>query len=159
MLSHRYGKCFHNKDGSSCNPEQFYHNDNEGSRDAVKTSLSSFHKFTFSLAKTFSWDYFTEKRYQALLGGSVPIVWNNHKSLDYLPDPDAALIVDWKQYDAIKASNRIQEMAANETLYQTIFEWKKRGLPADFVQKLFLSSDFVGCRICEYVAHKHHSRS
>ena len=73
--------------------------------------------------------------------------------------PLEGLVVDWKQYDAIEVSNRIQEMAANETLYETFFEWKKRGLRAGFVRKLFLSSDFVGCRICEYVAHKHHARS
>jgi hypothetical protein len=34
--------------------------------------------------------------------------------------------------------------------------WKDREtLPANFVRKLFLSSDFLICRICEHVAHNH----
>ena len=122
--------------------------------------LSSFHKFTFSLENTFSSDYFTEKRWQALFAASVPIVWDNHNSLDYLPDEDAALIVRHDKSDRELAKDIVQQLDyfnRNETAYQHFFEWKRRGLRASFVRKLFLSTDFLVCRICEYVA-RHHSR-
>lgn len=155
----RYGKCFNNRSGKAYEPEKFYFGDCEGTRDSVKTLLSSLHKFTFSLENTLSRDYFTEKRYQALLGGSVPIVWNNHNSMDYLPDPDAAFVIDPATADPVLLSKQIRAIAANESEYAKYFAWKKRGLRASFVRKLFLSTDFVACRLCEYVAqnkNQHH---
>jgi Glycosyltransferase family 10 (fucosyltransferase) C-term len=148
-----YSKCFANHDGKAYEPKQFYFGDCEGTRDSVKTLLSSLHKFTFSLENTLSRDYITEKRYQALLGRSVPIVWNNHNSLDYLPDPDAAVVVDPVATDPVELAKRLRADAADEARYAKYFEWKKRGLRADYVRRLFLSSDFQPCRICEFVAH------
>jgi Glycosyltransferase family 10 (fucosyltransferase) C-term len=148
-----YSQCFNNRDGKSYEPQEFYFGDSEGTRDSVKTLLSSLHKFTFSLENTLSRDYFTEKRYQALLARSVPIVWNNDNSLDFLPDPDAAVLVDPVATDPVALARQLRAVAANETEYAQFFAWKRRGLRADFVRRLFLSSDFQACRICEYVAH------
>jgi len=137
--------------------EYWFHNDcYEPTRDAGKTVLSSFHKFTFSLENTHSPDYFTEKRWQALFAGSVPIVWDNHNSLDSLPDSDAAIIVPHEgpvKHLAADVARKLVYFNENTTAYQQLFEWKKRGLKASFVRKLFLSTDFLVCRLCEYAAH------
>lgn len=152
----RYGSCFNNFQGSEkYYPKSFYFGDSEGTRDSTKTILSSLHKFTFSLENTFSRDYFTEKRYQALLAGSVPIVWTNDNSLDFLPDPDSSFLVDPNNINAREIAIQLRTIAANETAYNEFFAWKKRGLRASFVRVLFLSTDFLTCRYCEYAAFKH----
>lgn len=159
--------------------QTLFHGDCEATRDAGKTILSSYHKLTFTLENTLSQDYFTEKRWQALLAGSVPIVWNNHNSLDSLPDRDAALIVtppvppsQASRHNVINSKQDLQQQYhdaaqqlleqlryydTNETTYRNFFRWKERGLSAAFVRKLFLSTDHLVCRICEHVAH-HHTR-
>ena len=152
----RYGKCFHNHEGLGGNcstaPTLLY-GDCEATRDGTKTFLSSRHAFTFSMENTQSPDYFTEKRFQALLAGSVPIVWDNDNSVDFLPDADAALLVNAEQDTAQTVAQRIQDAASNQTQLDAFFAWKKRGLRPDFVRKLFLTTDYLVCRICEYMAH------
>ena len=167
----RYGSCLHNAelpshlkpyDDTACavrKKEHFFHSDCEATRDGTKALTASLHDFTFSLENTLSEDYFTEKRWQALLAGSVPIVWNNHNSEEFLPDPDSAILVDAVE---MKRSRHIVEArlmgdlayyAKNRTAYMEFFAWKSRGLTPTFVRKLFLSTDYLVCRICEFVAH------
>ena len=167
----RYGKCFHNAeppewlakyDGPPCSKrakEFFFHGDCEATRDGTKTVLSGLHDFTFALENTLSHDYFTEKRWEALLAGSVPIVWDNHNSLDSLPDPDSALLIrtsDGKSLPekAQQLTARLQYYQQNRTAYQEFFQWKERGLSHRFLRKLFLSNDYLICRICEFVAQR-----
>lgn len=168
-----YGACFHNANTTdlmgggwgSCQDKRilfFLHEDCEGHRDASKTVLASHHKFGFALENTWSPYYFTEKRWQVLLAASVPIVWDNHNSLQYLPDPDAALVVPANRSLLSKSAKEIAQQIhyyaqpEHEQEYlDRFFAWKKRGLRPDFVRKLFLSSDFVVCRMCKYMAHHH----
>ena len=166
----RYGSCLNNArrpdsvsgfDDKPCRDrwgggkDAFFHDDCEATRDGTKTVMSSMHRFTFSLENTLSEDYFTEKRWQALLGLSVPVVWDNHNSREMLPDPDAALLVDPSDRGA-RLAGKLREAAEDyDGEYMRYFNWKKRGLRPDFVRKLFLSTDFLYCRICEHVAHHH----
>jgi hypothetical protein len=162
----RYGKCHHNaevpkpisdhliKSCPASTEDQKFHNDCEATTDGTKTLLSSLHKFTFSLENTFSQNYFTEKRYQALWAGSVPIVFGNDNSREFLPDDDAAVIVGPTEEPAHLAQ-RLRNLTENYDQYQKLFSWKERGLRPEFVRKLFLSTDYLLCRVCEYVAHHH----
>ena len=168
----RYGRCSQNVktndimgggwDGSPREPQNLLHEDFEGHRDASKTVLVSHHKFGIALENTLSPYYFTEKRWQVLLAASVPIVWDNHNSLQYLPDPDAALVINTTDATTIDQATELAKLIhyyaqpQNENEYlERFFAWKKRGLRADFVRKLFMSSDFLLCRVCEYAAHHH----
>jgi len=168
----RYGSCLHNAelpshlkpyDDTACavrKKEHFFHSDCEATRDSTKTLSASLHDFTFSLENTLSEDYFTEKRWQALLAGSVPIVWNNHNSEEFLPDPDSAILVDAAEMEGSRHNDvearlmdDLAHYAKNRTAYMKFFAWKSRGLTPTFVRKLFLSTDYLVCRICEFVAH------
>ncbi|CAB9504443.1 expressed unknown protein [Seminavis robusta] len=172
----RYGKCFHNMNAKNLMGGGYWrgnansswsekmagliHKDQEGHRDASKVGLMSHHKFGFALENTLSPYYFTEKRWQVLIANSVPIVWNNHNSIQYLPDPDAALLVPvpLSKKHVQKLAQQIHYYAQPEheqEYLEKFFAWKHRGLRPDFVRKLFLSTDFLFCRICEYMAHHH----
>eukprot|EP00550_Attheya_septentrionalis_P005756 CAMPEP_0198283032 /NCGR_PEP_ID=MMETSP1449-20131203/2718_1 /TAXON_ID=420275 /ORGANISM="Attheya septentrionalis, Strain CCMP2084" /LENGTH=481 /DNA_ID=CAMNT_0043979487 /DNA_START=147 /DNA_END=1592 /DNA_ORIENTATION=- len=162
----RYGKCFHNAerpksiaehDGIPCKDmtkDMLFHNDCEATRDGTKTMLSSLHKFTFALENTFSEDYFTEKRWQVLFAGSVPIVFDNHNSRMFLPDDDAAVLVGTAEEPA-QLARRLRDLDTDYEEYSKLYLWKERGLRPEFVRKLFLSTDYLMCRICEHVAHHH----
>ncbi|CAB9513728.1 Alpha (1,3) fucosyltransferase [Seminavis robusta] len=188
----RYGRCFHNietddvmgggyrrdnitkpkkdeeesEESKEVRMADMIHKDQEAHRDASKVALMSHHKFGFALENTLSPYYFTEKRWQVLIADSVPIVWNNDNSIQYLPDPDAALLVTVpSQKNAEEVAQVAQEVAKELHYYaqpeheqeylEKFFAWKHRGLRPDFVRKLFLSTDFLFCRICEYMAHHH----
>lgn len=142
-------------DGNPCGsrpPEYFFHKDCEATRDGTKTILSSLHNYSFALENTLSKDYFTEKRWQVLLAGSVPLVWDNHNSRDSMPDEDAAVWVNKEDSGALELISRLEQYRSS---YDNFYRWKERGLRTGFLRKLFLSMDYLFCRICEYVAHHH----
>jgi hypothetical protein len=146
----RYGHCWHNKD-IEVEPDRknwFYH-DSEANRDGTKTLLVGQHPFAFALENTLSPHYITEKRYQALLAGSVPVVWENDDSLAHLPSKDAAVVVgpDTTPEDFVK------RLSAHRS------EWKTKGVSRYFVKTLFETTDYLPCRICEYVAHTKPNKS
>lgn len=146
MTIARYGKCWHNANIGTIEPPKpdWFYGDSQANRDGVKTLLARRHPYTFALENTISPGYVTEKRYQALLGGSVPIIWEG--SSEYLPDEDAAVRVhpnDTPEDVLVKL---------NERSYAERMAWKNRGIRREFVKTLFLSNDYLPCRICEYVA-------
>ena len=153
----RYGKCLHNVerppevapyDDTSCAdrpPGKFFHNDCEATRDGTKTVLSSYHNFTFALENTLSPDYITEKRWEALLAGSVPIVWDHDETRHAMPDSDAAV---WMP---LSGDPRLPDPGSYPGNW---FKWKERGLRTGFLRQLFLSKDYLFCRICEYAANQ-----
>jgi hypothetical protein len=140
----RYGKCWHNKDiAVEPTRDNWFYHDSQGNRDGTKTLLVGQHPFSFALENTLSPHYFTEKRYQALLAGSVPVVWGNDDSLEHLPSRDAAVVVA----PDTTAEEFVNRLSAHRS------DWKTKGVSRDFVKTLFESSDYLPCRICEYVAH------
>ena len=187
----RYGSCHHNAEEPTLTKnirqcEKPYHehwhlwshHDCEGTIYSTKTALSAFHKFTFALENAHSQDYISEKRWQAFLAGSVPIIWDNHNSLDSLPDASSAVVIqtptyqmhhnnDWGESlrkhllkDLPKHLISIFKYYKNEDndedYLERFFAWKKQQtLPVNFVRKMFLSADFLLCRICEHVANHH----
>lgn len=75
---------FHSEVEPQRKSDWFWH-DSEGNRDATKTKIATRYRVTASLENTKSEDYFTEKRYQALFANSIPLVFKNHNSADFLP--------------------------------------------------------------------------
>lgn len=142
----RYGQCFHNKQITvEPSRKNWFYNDSQANRDGTKTLLASLHPFSFSLENTLSPHYFTEKRYEALLAGSIPVVWGNDNSLQYLPDMNSAVVVSPRDNP-----HTLKHKLQNATQY---LEWKRSGISQRFVKTLFLTDDYLPCRICEYVGH------
>ena len=78
-----------------------------------------------------------------------------HGSSFLLPNCD---IVPHSNVNVAEFASLIHRLAQPEhySEYQKrFFAWKQRGLRPDFVRKLFQSSDFLTCRLCEYMAHHH----
>lgn len=144
------GDCFHNKDLIEVKEQDWYWGDSEAHRNSFKTELASWYKVTSSLENSFTADYFTEKRFQALLAGSIPLVFKNDNSRTYLPSPNAAIFVEDFEADPGKLLAHLQSLQQNEDLYLQYFEWKKRGITRQFANILFHGFTYLPCRICEY---------
>lgn len=90
---------------------------------------------------------------QALLGGSVPVVFGNDGSMEYLPGDDAALVVGVHGRGPDGLSRTIRRLADEPEEFARFFAWKRRGIRRSFAKALFLSRDYLACRLCEHVAH------
>ena len=150
----RYGKCWNNKNikNKEPSPANWYWGDSEGNRDTTKTDILTDYKFSFALENTESKDYFTEKRYQAFLGLSIPIVWKNNNSDKYTPGENSVIYPEDYDNDPKKLSEYLLKLSRDAQAYKKHLSWKKKGIRRDFVKLLFKKHDFVACRICERVS-------
>ena len=149
---HSYGHCWKNRDIQLFEPTQWYYGDSASNRNAVKTDISSCYMVTAALENTVEDDYVTEKLYEALVSGSVPLIWGT-KNLEYLPHPDAAIRVsDFASPQRLKAY--LNALAKNATFYYERHQkWKESGrIRTEFAQLLFRGDNFSPCRICEAVS-------
>jgi len=152
-----WGKCFNTHNVKTVEPtrENWYWNDSEGNRDTTKTDVMTRYPFNFALENTFSINYFTEKRYQVFAAGSVPIVFKNHNSIDYLPGgSESAVFPEDYGNSAAKFAEHIVAASKNWSLYSKYTAWKDQGINRNYVKLMFESSDFMACRICEYFANQ-----
>ena len=156
-----YGACWHNRNLAAFDPprSRWHYGDSEANRDSVKTDVSSCYKVTAALENTLEDDYVTEKLYQALVSGSVPLVWGR-KNLYYLPLPDAGILVsDFETTQELKAY--LHALAVNTTLYYERHQaWKEQGrISSEFASLLFRGDNFLPCRVCEALSAAHNSKN
>lgn len=150
----RYGKCWRNKDIKTIEPsrENWYWGDSQGNRDTTKTSVFTNYKFSFALENTKSQDYFTEKRYQSFLALTVPIVWKNDNSEQYIPGENSVIYPEDHGNDSTELAEYLLRLTTDDKTYQKHMAWKKKGIRREFVKTLFKKTDFMACRICEKVS-------
>lgn len=152
-LADGWGKCWNTRDIKRFEPpkERWHWEDSEGNRDTTKTDITARYKFTVSMENTFDEDYFTEKRYEALVSGSIPIIFRKPApgSETFLPHPNAAVYADdFATREAL--ADYIGMLDKNTTLYQAKHHsWKSDGVSREFVKILFHSSNYLPCRVCE----------
>ena len=150
----RYGKCWRNKDIKTIEPsrENWYWGDSQGNRDTTKTDVFTNYKFSFALENTKSQDYFTEKRYQSFLALTVPIVWKNDNSEQYIPGENSVIYPEDHGNDSTELAEYLLRLTTDDKTYQKHMAWKKKGIRREFVKTLFKKTDFMACRICEKVS-------
>jgi hypothetical protein len=151
-----YGKCWNNRKATDFEPDRpnWHWHDSEGNRDTTKTDIVSRYPFTASMENTFDVDYFTEKRFQALVAGSIPLVFREPapSSEQYLPHPRAAIFVEDHAKDPAQLAVLLKGLADNPERFAELQSWKREGVSRRFAKILFHSSDFLACRVCEAVA-------
>jgi hypothetical protein len=146
-----YGRCGHNAEFPR---ESLQGALNYMFRDLTqKVETARRFKFLCALENTFAAEYRTEKPAQALLVGTVPVVFRAQDDWQYyLPAANAAVFVDDFD-DPEDAARYIQRLHENDDEYLTMFEWKKRGVPVEYALHIAMNSNTVVCRLCEQVSH------
>ncbi|PNW69860.1 hypothetical protein CHLRE_18g749697v5 [Chlamydomonas reinhardtii] len=90
-----------------------------------KMELIRGYKFCVAMENSITKDYITEKLWQALEAGCVPVYLGPHNVADFLPDPDA--IIDYNRLGSPEALNKeLHRLATDRDAYEAKLAWKSR---------------------------------
>ena len=108
--------------------------------------------FALVAENTFEENYLTEKIYQPLKMGTVPIVMGNSSLYrHHLPDPNAAVFLDdFVSYEA--AARYLHTMVKDSNLWQKHLAWKERAFSEEFVTLASHSFATLPCDLCDKYA-------
>ncbi|TPX50003.1 hypothetical protein SeLEV6574_g01152 [Synchytrium endobioticum] len=121
---HQFGPCMNN-----ANPMQSTHRWNDKMVELQR------HKFTLAYENSHATDYVTEKLFQPLEVGSVPLVYGALNARDFVPKgpfPSAIFIEDFKTTKDL--ARYLKYLDSNDTAYEEYLEWKRHPLPTEFVR-------------------------
>jgi len=125
-----YGGCHRNRDG----------------REALKR-----YKFSLAFENSNEEDYVTEKFFQSLVAGAIPVVVGAPNIQDYAPAPNA--IIHIKTVDDIgSAAQTIKYLASNATAYNERLRWKFKGPSDSFKALVDMAAVHSSCRLCIHLA-------
>jgi hypothetical protein len=119
---HSFGKCLNNR----------VLREDRGYQTKLETLAR--YKFTLAFENSISRDYVTEKFFDALIAGSVPVYLGAENIKDFAPGEHCYLNVsDFRDPRAL--AEYLAHLAANESEYQSYLAWKKDPLKTVFLEK------------------------
>jgi len=109
------------------------------------------YKFYLAIENVQEPDYITEKLYQGLRSGSVPVYLGAPNIRDFLPLDSAVFIEDFPSLEALV--QYLNQANADEKLYNRHLAWKDLPFPGRFVNSAIEKPlDSVYCQICDHIA-------
>lgn len=135
---HSYGRAFRNRHLA----------DDCGRKTKLKTIEA--YKFTLAFENAIAKDYVTEKFYDPLIAGSVAVYLGAPNVEDFAPG-DRCFInaADWRSPEAL--SRYLVEVASDEHLYASYFEWKAKPFRPQFSRLVELTKEHSFIRLCRKV--------
>ncbi|KAM3291546.1 putative fucosyltransferase-like protein [Capsicum chacoense] len=129
-----YGSCHHNKGGRVDKVE------------ALK-------RYNFSLAfeNSNEEDYVTEKFFQSLVAGSIPVVVGAPNIQDFAPSPTSLLHIK-ELKDAESVAKTMKYLAENPIAYNASLRWKFEGPSDAFKALVDMAAVHSSCRLCIFLA-------
>ncbi|KFK39282.1 hypothetical protein AALP_AA3G224400 [Arabis alpina] len=129
-----YGSCHRNKDGRVGKVEALKH-----------------YKFSLAFENTNEEDYVTEKFFQSLVAGSVPVVVGAPNIEEFAPSPDSFLHIK-QMTDIEPVAKRMKYLADNPVAYNQTLRWKQDGPSDSFKALVDMAAVHSSCRLCIFVA-------
>jgi len=135
---HSYGKLFRNRSLDGDN----------GRWSRLETMKR--YKFTLAFENAIAMDYVTEKFYDPLIAGSVPI-YLGAPNIDNFAPGDHCFInaADWKSPEAL--ARYLLELAGDKSLYAEFFDWKEKPFRPRFSELIELVKEPAFVRLCKKV--------
>jgi hypothetical protein len=134
--------------------------DNNTPMPGPKQELIARHKFCVAMENSITKDYVTEKLWDALIAGCVPIYLGPPNARDFLPDPDAAIVYgagsNITTPEALMAE--LERLAGDRSAYERMMAWKKKTRVEEFApafQNLIHQIEFrpsMQCNFCQMIA-------
>ena len=116
---HSYGKVFRNRQVA----------DDKGQETKLKTIAA--YKFTLAFENAIAKDYVTEKFYDPLIAGSVPVYLGAPNIEEFAPGDHCFInAADWKSPAAL--ARYLVEVASDERPYASYFQWKAKPFRPQF---------------------------
>jgi hypothetical protein len=132
---HSYGRVFRNR-----------HVANDCGR-ATKLKILEGYKFTLALENAIGNDYVTEKFFDPLIAGSVPVYLGAPNIEDFAPGDHCFInAADWSSPEAL--ARHLIEVASDEQLYGSFFAWKTRPFRPQFSRLVELTHEHALARLC-----------
>jgi hypothetical protein len=120
------------------------------SSDGPREKVKRFRKYKFCIAYENAAEdgYATEKLYDALRSGCIPIYWGapDVKSIWHFAEQSVIFVDDYPTMDALV--DRVHQIAANKTLWESFFAWRQHPIPAPVMRQLFHGLGNIACRAC-----------
>ena len=138
---HSYGHCHHNKDEPASMAA--------ASKFQKKVDIGGEYHFWFTAENSNAESYVTEKIYDALDAGVVPVYFGAPNVDRFIPHPSAVIMAD--QYTPRDLAILLNETASDPSKYARYFEWKKKPFTEDFNRILRLASRTVQCRLAMHL--------
>lgn len=98
---------------------------------ATKLEVISTYKFGIGFENSIAQDYVTEKFFDPLLAGTVPVYLGAPNVEEYAPGPHA--FINASEFaDPRGLAEFLTELAGNEDAYRKYFKWRETGLSSEF---------------------------
>uniref|UniRef100_A0A2P2K0Q1 Fucosyltransferase n=1 Tax=Rhizophora mucronata TaxID=61149 RepID=A0A2P2K0Q1_RHIMU len=129
-----YGACHRNRDGRV---------------DKVETLKR--YKFSLAFENSNEEDYVTEKFFQSLVAGTIPVVVGAHNIEDFAPAPGSILHI--KQMEDVESvAKTMNYLAENPEAYNQSLRWKYDGPSDSFKALVDMAAVHSSCRLCIHLA-------
>jgi hypothetical protein len=123
-----------------------------------KTKLDAIARYRFCLAfeNSIETDYVTEKVYDCLIAGTVPIYLGAPNVADFVPGDSS--IINVRDYpDPSVLARHLTDLMHDEPAYQALFAWRRQPLPPRFVE-LTQPRDHPLCELLRIVRRRRHAQ-
>jgi len=140
LAVHSMGSCLNN------HPRPPKHNWQSTKTDALRP-----YKFYLAFENSAVDDYVTEKFFQALVAGAVPVVMGLENIADFAPAPNSFIHVsDFASPAAL--AEYLKFLDANDDAYYEYLAWKREGVSEQFERLLASTTGIhIACRICRWI--------
>ncbi|XP_060168241.1 glycoprotein 3-alpha-L-fucosyltransferase A-like [Lycium barbarum] len=128
-----YGSCHHNKDGK-----------------VDKVEALKRYKFSLAFENSNEEDYVTEKFFQSLVAGSIPVVVGAPNIQDFAPSPTSLLHIK-ELKDAESVAKTMKSLAENPIAYNESLRWKFEGPSDAFKALVDMAAVHSSCRLCIFL--------
>ncbi|KAJ4836334.1 putative fucosyltransferase-like protein [Turnera subulata] len=125
------------------------HRNRDGRVDKVETLKR--YKFSLAFENSNEEDYVTEKFFQSLVAGTIPVVVGAPNIQDFAPASDSILHI--KQIkDVGSVAKTMKYLAENPDAYNHSLRWKYEGPSDSFKALVDMSAAHSSCRLCIHLA-------
>ncbi|KAG8650878.1 hypothetical protein MANES_07G078000v8 [Manihot esculenta] len=129
-----YGDCHQNRDGNVDKVETLKH-----------------YKFSFAFENSNEEDYVTEKFFQSLVAGTIPVVVGAPNIQDFAPAPGSVLLI--KELEDVESiAKTMKYLAENPDAYNHSLRWKYEGPSDSFKALVDMAAVHSSCRLCIHLA-------
>jgi alpha-1,3-fucosyltransferase 10 len=145
---HSYGKCLQNREEPEMPEDPAW--PKIAQRRARKVKVLSHYKFYLAFENDAVDDYVSEKVFEGLFAGAVPIYRGSRSIHKFMPGNDS--YIDANNLEPEELANTLQRLSTDEAAYNKYMAFKQRPLPESFQQIAMMSYTHpnVLCRLCDY---------
>ncbi|XP_047975148.1 glycoprotein 3-alpha-L-fucosyltransferase A [Salvia hispanica] len=127
------------------------HRNRDGKVDKVETLKR--YKFSLAFENSNEEDYVTEKFFQSLVAGTIPVVIGAPNIQDFSPGPGSLLHIK-ELTDVDSVAKRMKYLADNDSAFNESLRWKYEGPSDSFKALVDMAAVHSSCRLCIYLATK-----